>query len=374
MKITDIKLLELRVPLAVPIKMSFGLRTERRHLFVEVHTDEGITGLGDTWTNFPFWCVDERKITLESLKRFFAGKDPLNRNDIWAGIQNKILLSDIGLQYGSKGPVYQALSGIDIALWDIAGKAMGVPVYQLLGGKLRGSVPAYASGLSAGDYAARIPKLLEDGFTEFKVKVGFGEAEDDAAIAGVRKLIGGHTLYTDANQKWTGAGEAVRNMRSLCRHGVTFFEEPVSAGRLDMYERIRQQEPSLCIAAGENWYGRGEFHTVLSRGLVDIIQPDITKCGGITETWAVCEEARQYGVKTALHMYGTAIGQAASLHVMLASPPAYSMEYDVLDNTMMTDLPSQTFYELKNGQFKVVRGMAGLGIELDPAFVEKYRV
>ena len=374
MKIIDIRLIELRCPLAVPVKMSFGLRTERRHLFVEVHTDDGVIGLGDTWTNFPFWAVDERKITLESLKRFFIGKDPLNRNDIWADIQSKILLSDIGLQYGSKGPVYQALSGIDIALWDIAGKAQGVPVYKLLGGKLRDSVPAYASGLSAGDYVTRIPRLLEEGFTEFKVKVGFGEAEDDATLAGARKLIGNHTLYADSNQKWLSADDALINMRNLRRHGVVFFEEPVNASRLDMYARIREQEPTLVLAAGENGYGRGDFHMILKQGLADIIQPDITKCGGITETWAVCEEARNYGVKTALHMYGTAVGLAASLHVMLASPLSYSMEYDVLGNVMMTDLPGTCFYELKNGRFDVVRDMPGIGIELDKEFVEKYRV
>jgi L-alanine-DL-glutamate epimerase-like enolase superfamily enzyme len=373
MKITNIRLIELRVPLDEPIQMSFGPRTERRHLFLEVTTDEGITGLGDTWTNFPFWCVDERKVTLDALKPFFIGLDPLNRNDIWEMIDQRILRSDIGLQYGSKGPVYQALSGIDIALWDIAGKALGLPVYQLLGGKVRDAIPAYASGLSAGDYARRIPKRLEEGFTEFKVKVGFDMDSDIETLGAVRAMIGNHTLYADANQKWRTASEALETIRYLADYGLSFIEEPVGAAQLNEYAILRNTGIAR-LASGENLYGRQEFHTFLSNGLVDVIQPDVTKSGGITESWAVCEDAKLYGVQTALHMFGTAVGLAASLHVMLASPNALAMEYDALGNTMMTELPGETFYTLEGGVFTVNKRMPGIGIALDPGFVAKYRV
>ncbi len=373
MKITDFRLTELKVPLSEPIQMSFGLRLERRHLFLEVLTDEGITGLGETWTNFPFWAVDERRITLEALKRFFIGKDPLNRGAIWDMIDKSVLRSDIGLQYGSKGPVYQALSGIDIALWDIAGKFSGLPVYDLLGGKRRDTVTAYASGLSSADYERRVPGLIDEGFTEFKIKVGFGEESDSRTARAVRSMIGGRALFADANSKWEDAGEALRNMRALSEYGVSFIEEPVNAALLDDYYVIRNAGVTP-VAAGENLYGRREFHEYLRRGLVDIIQPDVTKCGGITETWAVCEEARLYGVQTAPHMFGTAVGLAASLHVTLASPRSRRMEYDVLDNVMMTGLPLKTFYSLENGAFSVTDPMPGIGIELNPDFISRYRV
>ena len=373
MRITDFNLIEMKVPLASPIQMSFGLRHERRHLFVEVLTDEGVTGLGETWTNFPFWAVDERKITLESLKRFFVGEDPLNRGEIWSMIDKKILRSDIGLQYGSKGPVYQALSGIDIALWDIAGKAYGKPVYELLGGKLRDSVTAYASGLSSSDYERRVPRLLEEGFSDFKIKVGFSEDSDADTAKAVRSMIGEKSLYADANSKWDSAREALRNIRRLSEYGIGFIEEPVNAARLDDYFLIREAGV-VPVAAGENLYGRREYHEYLRRGLVDIIQPDATKCGGITETWAVCEQARLYGAETALHMFGTAVGLAASLQVMFACPQSKRMEYDALDNEMMTELPQKTFYLLKNGSFTISETMPGIGIELDPEYVSRYRV
>jgi L-alanine-DL-glutamate epimerase-like enolase superfamily enzyme len=373
MKITGIDLIEIRVPLAEPIQMSFGQRTERRHLFLEVKTDEGITGLGDTWTNFPFWCVEERKLTLEALKPYFIGMNPMNRNLIWEVIDQKILRSDIGLQYGSKGPIYQALSGIDIALWDIAGKALGLPVYQLLGGQIRKEIPAYASGLSSGDYARRVPQRLSEGFTEYKVKVGFGLDSDIRTLDAVRSLIGNHKLYADANQRWRTAAEALENIRYLADYGLDFVEEPVGSSQLNDYAILRNSGAAR-LAAGENLYGRQEFHTYLSHGLVDIIQPDVTKSGGITESWAVCEEARLYGVQSALHMFGTAIGLAASLHVMLAAPNALTMEYDALDNIMMTELPGETFYTLEGGVFTVNKRMPGIGIALDPGFVAKYRV
>ena len=371
MKITAINLIEVRCSLAEPVKMSFGLRTERRHLFVEIVTDKGIKGIGDSWTNFPYWAVDERKITLEALKKIFIGMDPLNINAIWNEINQKIFKSDIGLQYGSKGPVYQALSGIDIALWDIAGKAHNVPVYGMLGGALHGHMNAYASGITSGDYKKRVPGLLENGFEEFKVKVGFGTQSDTDTLKTVRELIGTKKLYADANQKWQNAAEAIREMRQLSVYGVNFFEEPVNAALPDEYKKIRVAG-GFEHAAGENLYGRNEFHNFMNQGLVDIIQPDVTKSGGITESWAVCEEARLYGVRTALHMYGTAIGLAASLQIMFASTQAMSMEYDVVDNVMMTDLASETFYVLENGRFVIAREMPGIGIALDEDFMNKY--
>ena len=353
--------------------MSFGLRTERRHLFVEIITDKGIKGIGDTWTNFPAWAVDERKITLAGIKKVFIGKDPLKINNIWADIDRKIIRSDIGLQYGSKGPVYQALSGIDIALWDIIGKAYNVPVHQLLGGAVHDRIHAYASGISAGDYQKRIPKCLEEGFSEFKVKVGFGEESDSSTLKAVRQEIGPAMLYADANQKWKNAKKAAAEMRILGEYGIGFFEEPVHANLHNEY-KILKSSGNAVLAAGENLYSRHEFHSYLREGLVDIIQPDLTKCGGITETWAVCEEARLFNVKTALHMFGTAIGLAASLNVMFASPQALSMEYDVLDNIMMTQLPKKTFYRLAKGCFTIEEELPGIGIELDLDFLNKYAV
>jgi len=371
MKITEINLIETKCELAEPIKMSFGLRTERRHLFVEVLTDKGIKGIGETWTNFPFWAVDEKKVTLGALKHIFIGKDPLRINDIWADIGRKILRTDIGLQYGSKGPVFQALSGIDIALWDIMGKAYNVPVYQLLGGAVHDHINAYASGLTAGDYKKRVPYWLDKGFNEFKVKVGFGEKSDAETLKAVREEIGSKKLYADANQKWKDAKEAVAQMQMLSEYNVSFFEEPINASMRDEYKKIRDAS-NLTIAAGENLYSRHESHAYMNQGLVDIIQPDVTKSGGITETWAVCEEARLYNVSTALHMYGTAVGLAASLHVMFASANALSMEYDVIDNIMMTELLQKTFYTLDNGKFIITEELPGLGIALSNDFLNKY--
>ena len=186
-------------------------------------------------------------------------------------------------------------------------------------------------------------------------------------------MIGSKALYADANSKWDSAGEALSNMRRLSEYGIGFFEEPIKAAYLDDYYLIRNAGV-MKVAAGENLYGRREFREYLSRGLVDIIQPDVTKCGGVTETWAVCEQARLYGVETALHMFGTAVGLAASLHVMLACPRSKSMEYDALDNVMMTDLAGKTFYTLENGAFAVSSLMPGIGIELDPEFIRRYRV
>ncbi|MCL2539272.1 MAG: mandelate racemase/muconate lactonizing enzyme family protein [Oscillospiraceae bacterium] len=372
MTITDIKFTELRCALAEPVKTSFGTRSERRHLLVEVLTDKGLTGVGETWTNFPAWAVDERKVTLQGIKQVFIGLDPLNINAVWAQIDSKILKADV-IQYGSKGPIYQALSGIDIALWDIMGKAYGVPVYQLLGGAVSSSVEAYASGISAGDYQRRVPKCLAEGFRGFKIKIGFGEDSDARTLKAVRAEVGQLNLYADANQKWKNAKEAAAQMRALGEFGVGFFEEPVSAAFPDEYKALSDAGIAP-VAAGENLYSRHEFHTYFSRGLVDIIQPDVTKCGGITETWAACEQARLYDVKTALHMFSTAVGLAASLNIMLASPQAHSMEYDVLDNIMMTELPAKTFYRLERGSFIIAEQMPGIGIELDKEFLEKYGV
>lgn len=370
MKITDVRAHVLAAPLDEPIRMAFGAMRARTTVLVEVATSAGLSGWGESWVNFPPWAWRERVATIEEgLRPLLVGADPLARDALWRRMYDAVV--PMARQWGAIGPVMQALSGVDIALWDLEGRLRGVPIAELLGGPGAGRVPAYASGLAPADVVGKARRAVESGFTMLKLKIGFGREADLESVAAVRRAIGpGVALMVDANQAWTPA-ETLEMGKFLADHDVRWLEEPVpSADERELVQVVGRA--GVPIAAGENVYGRHGFARLLDAHAVDIAQPDVAKTGGISEMRAIVALATACGTPWAPHFYGAALGAAATCHCFAALPGGIAVEWDWNPNPLRDALVRGGF-DVRDGTVAVPGG-PGLGVELDPEAVARFTV
>lgn len=370
MRITDVGFIGLVAPLQTPLAMSFGGTSERRAGLVVVETDEGLQGVGETWVNFPAWAVRERALTVaEGIRPLLMGENPLDVARLFDKMVHA--LAGFGRQWGAMGPVLQSISGAEMALWDIAGKVAGLPVWRLLGGSAIPGVPTYASGLGPAGVEEMASRCAEQGFQAVKLKVGFHFEQDLANLRTLRRVMGPKaSIMVDANQAWS-LEQAVAFGRAARDQEVFWLEEPVPSGD---YQSMREvcRQTGIPVAAGENAYGREQLRALLQEETVDFLQPDVTKTGGLAEARLGCQMALAWGKGFAPHYFGGAIGLAATLHLFAATPGGAWVELDVTPNPLRDDLLRVPLV-VQDGLLPVPAG-PGWGIELDPVQVQRFRV
>jgi D-galactarolactone cycloisomerase len=283
--------------------------------------------------------------------------------------------------------VVAAISAIDIALWDIAGKVRGVPTYRLLGGAFRTRVQAYATGFyrirgqgEASRLGEEAVRHHEAGLTAMKVKLGYGVDDDIAVMEEVARALGERavTLMVDTNHAY-GVAEAIRLGRALEPYHLRWYEEPVVPEDIAGYREVRQAL-SIPIAGGENEHTLFGFRELLCQRAVDIAQPDIGSAGGFTACRHIVALAHANGVQVNPHVWGSAVSQAASLQLIAAIPTAHHslyaaepiLEYDRSSHPFRQQLVTRPI-QAEDGLVDIPSG-PGLGIEVDPGMVEKYRV
>ena len=345
--------------------------SRRQHCLVEIVCDDGTVGWGE--------CLGPAKpnaAIVEVYAQSLIGEDPLQTEKVWLTLYNRLR------DQGQRGLTVTALSGIDIALWDIKGKHFGVPISTLLGGRFRDSVRAYATGSfrRAGvdrvtDIAAEVAGYRRDGFHAVKIKIGFDVEEDLAVIAAVREAIGPDMrMMIDANH---GYLEAIELGKRAAQYGIDWFEEPVLPEQIATYEAVRAGQP-IPVASGENWHGRYAMHEPLARRAVDIVQPDICGVGGFSEMRRVADMAALHGVRLVPHVWGTAVCLAASLQFMAALPPNPPrrnpiepiMEFDRTENPFRQAVVQRPL-EHHQGVMTIPDG-PGLGIEINREALSTY--
>jgi D-galactarolactone cycloisomerase len=295
--------------------------------------------------------------------------------------------------FGQKGTYIEALSAIDIALWDIYGKFLGQPISALIGGAHRGRVRAYATGCYYGedynDHASMMRSLIAEaegyasaGFEILKMKIGLLPIKRDAErVAAVRNAIGQDmALLVDANHAYNSAG-AIRMGRALEQQGVLWFEEPVVPEDRDGYRRIRKTL-DIAIAGGEAEFTRFGFLELFRGECLDIAQPDLCVCGGISEWCRILTLAMSFGVLMVPHVWGSGVAMAAALQAIATIPPTPftinpvvlenepAVEFDRKHNPLRDDLLIENFV-LEEGSVCVPTG-PGLGIEINEAVVARY--
>ncbi len=353
---------------------SASMRFDRRqHCLVEITCDDGTVGWGEC-----LGPAGPNAAVVAAYAGALIGQDSLTTEKIWLDLYN--LLRD----QGQRGLTVTALSGIDIALWDIKGKHFDTSVATLLGGRFRESVKAYATGgfRKVGgdrvtDMARETAGYVKDGFHGAKIKIGLGVEEDLQVMAAVREAIGPQTrLMIDANHGYD-AVEAIQLGRRAKRFCIDWFEEPVVPEQLDAYCAVRAGQP-IPVAGGETWHGRYAMREPLARCAIDILQPDICGTGGFSEMRRVADMAAMAGARLVPHVWGTGIALAASLQFMAALPPNPPrpapvepiLEFDRTENPFRQAILMQPI-EHEGGVVAIPDG-PGLGIEIERTALQKF--
>lgn len=360
----------LRAPIDDSVPMSFGRLDARQTCIVEVVAG-GLHGVGESWINYPAWAPSERMATLcRGVAPLLIGMDASRPANVLSDLGDALF--PIGRQSRATGPIWQSLSGIDVALWDIAAQAAGEPVAALLadGRPARARIPAYASGVGPTHVRSLCERAVERGFTAVKTKVGFGAARDAATLSDARLVLGrGRGLFADANQAWD-LDEAKAMLPTLSTYEVDWLEEPLQGDRLDELEKFATHS-EIPVATGENLYGVEELGRYADSSAISVLQPDIAKSGGLTVASRIARDAGRSGTRIAPHCYASAVGLAASAHLGAAHDAVSWLELDIRDNPLRTDLLS-TPLPWMDGAVGVPDG-PGLGVELDPAIVRRFR-
>ena len=381
MKITQVSAYALSSPLETPFAFSQGWVRNRSATLVEVATDAGVSGWGEAFAQ----GLEPPQVAVAAvdwaLRPLLLGADPLDTEVLWHRMYHQTR------DYGRKGSVVAAISAVDIALWDIAGKVHGVPVYKLLGGAFRTRVQAYATGFyrSSGQGEAR--RLSEEavhhheaGFSAMKVKLGYGLDDDLAVMQEIRRALDSRsvTLMVDTNHAY-GVADAIRLGRALEQYNLRWYEEPVAPEDLQGYREVRQAL-SIPIAGGENEHTVFGFRELLAGRCVDIAQPDIGSAGGFTACRHIMALAQAHGVQLNPHVWGSAVAQAASLQLIAAVPVAHHsvfaqepiFEYDRSSHPFRRELVKEPL-DHSRGWIEIP-SRPGLGVDIDREVLNKYRV
>jgi len=371
MKITRIELFPVRSPLAAPLRWGSFEVSEKSCILVRVGTDEGVVGVGECGLSAQFY--PQVTATMDVLRPLLLGQDPLCVGRLW---QSMFLATH---KWGRRGTETYAVSGVDIALWDIVGKVAELPICTLLG-KVRESVPAYyAPDLkSAMAIVAESETAVAAGFRAIKLRTGLGLEEDLRIVREVRKAVGDATvLMVDPNMAYD-LKMGLRMARAFSEFDVYWIEEPVLTHSLPAYIdalRAVSEAVSYYVAGGESLFTKYETIQLLGAGAVDVVQPDCTTVGGITEARHIASLAEALGVQFAPHVACSSIatvGLAAAMHVLGSCANADFAEFDPYMCPLREEITRTPIMPV-GGELLVPTG-PGLGLEIDWKAVAKYGV
>ena len=388
MKITSIKSHVLRYELEHELGYSQQYYKNRTAHLVEVETDEGITGWGECFG--PGNIALANKFIIEKvIQPIIKGENPTNKEYIWHKVYN--LLRDSG----QKGMPIQALSGIDIALWDILSKKANLPLYQLIGGKSNNQIPVYGYGMMLQKkpvdqlielFQKEAKEIKKKNFKAMKMKIGIGPKDDLKLVKAVRETVGDdYKLMVDANHAYN-LSDALYVGRGLDELNIYWFEEPVAPEDYEGYKELKQKLKTN-IAGGEAEFTKYGWNQLIKNKCIDIAQPEVCGLGGITEYLKVSALAQSNFIPIINHVWGSALSVAVNLHLLTAQPdmpgglfPFQSMlEFDTTDkNIFITDLCNENFSVLdqvkkNDGYVKPIENV-GIGINPNKDFIKKFEI
>lgn len=370
MKITAITAIPLsfRLDQGKTVTMGIGSTTKRDTIIVRVETSEGITGYGEAHPGRSPGAVVS--LIHNTLAPMLIGMKATDVIGVWKRV-HRMQLSSHGVGSGAS----LGLSGIDMALWDIRGKAANMPLYELLGGSKR-RLPAYAGGISLGyqpkeSLAEEAQEYVARGYKAIKLRLGDSAKADIARVLHVRKVLGDDIdILTDANTAYTLA-DVRRVMPVLADIKAGWLEEPFACNDFSSYREAAKITSLVPIAAGENHYGRFEFAQLREAGAVQIWQPDLSKCGGITEGLAIAAMASAYRIPMHTHSSATGINHAATIHFMAAIENSGYFEACVSHFNPLRDMFGTTFEIGADGCVEPL-DKPGIGLEIDESLFAKY--
>jgi len=383
MVISDVDVFVLKTPLDEPFAFSQGWVKQRSATLVRIRTSCGLIGWGEAFAQ----GLEAPEIAAAVIEHAFTpqllGESPLNTAVLWHKLYH------CSRDYGRKGSVIAALSAIDIALWDIVGKALGQPIFQLLGGAVRTTVTPYATGFyriegrnEATRLAAEARAHYDAGFRAMKIKLGFSLKDDISVMECIGDTLhseianGSVELMVDVNHAY-GRNDALQLGRQLEKYPLRWYEEPVVPEDIEGYRWLRDRL-DLPIAGGENEHTAYGFNQLFKLQALDIAQPDIGSCGGITAARDITAMAQANGVAVNPHVWGSAVAQAASLQWIATLPithhnlyPSHPiLEYDRSSHPFRQKLIKSP-WKLEQGVI-AIPNLPGLGIEINVDTVSEF--
>jgi D-galactarolactone cycloisomerase len=380
LKIKDIRVSIISAPLEKSFMFCQGWVDRRSSTIVEVEGVDGTIGYGECL------CHGQQppQIAAAIIENCFIddviGMDSFDSEIIWETLYNKTR------PFGQQGSVVNALSGLDIAIWDLKGKELGQPIYNLLGGKFRDKILAYATGFYRvldgkypQDLVEEAKSYVKAGFKGMKLKAGFGIEQDLELVREVRAAVGFDVkLMVDFNASYNQA-EARRIMFELEKEKVHFFEEPITPEDIKGYKALRNLTSSY-LACGENMFGKISIKNWLEAEAVDIYQPDLCAAGGFTEMKKMASIAEAYNTQILPHVWGSGIGLAASLQYVAnivptpisKFPTEPMLEFDQSSHPFRLALINDGI-EFSNGYINVP-SRPGIGVEVNKSILEKYKI
>lgn len=373
MRIASVQCRMLAGTLDKPIHFGIGAFPTFAATLVEITTDDGRVGVGE--------CIVRKapqvtKAVVEHLlSPVIIGRDPYDVEGLWDEMFRQLR------GWGHyRGFVFEAISGIDVALWDILGQAAGLPIYKVLGGAGRGQVPCYTSSV----YFAPIKEMVKQavaqvrqGHTGIKVKIGRnaemgGRHTDVASVQAIRKALGPKVdIMLDVNSAYDAA-TAIKVGRQLEAEDVTWLEEPVPPDDLAGYARVRAGQ-AIPVAAGESEFGLFGFRDLIARGAIDIVQPDVARIGGFTAARRLGALVHAHNLRYAPHTgFSAGVSHLAALHVAASVPNLMTYEYFYAPNPLR-DLFTEPFPKPHKGMI-TLPNRPGLGLTLDKRLLKKFEI
>jgi L-alanine-DL-glutamate epimerase-like enolase superfamily enzyme len=375
MKITEVETIVLSLP-----TIARECNGTQDALLVRIHTDNGLVGIGEVDSSpqviKAIYDAPYSHTLACGLRQLLLGEDPRDIERLWEKMYRGTIY------FGRRGAAIHAISGADIALWDLLGKATGLPVYQLLGGAYRTRIRAYASDLMPDTIDAahrRAAQLRDAGFTAFKFgwgPLGASETRDTDLIAAARRGIGDENeLLIDIGLCWD-ASTAIARARRFAEFNLGWIEEPLPPDDFAGYARLADAVDTR-IAAGEELATCYEYIDLMDRGHIDVVQVDMSRAGGLTESRRIAQQAHLRNLPCVPHAFSTGVLLTASAHWVAAIPNGSLLEYTVAESPLATGL---TGTGLLREPLRAVDGFVqltdapGLGLELDEDLMSRYRV
>ena len=366
MKIVKVEALPISAKMDKPLKISTTLFTEVRALIVRITTDDGIVGIGESLVRTAPRAT--KYLVEEMLAPLIIGEDPIDTGALWWK-----MFSAMRMRGHTKGTFVEAISGIDVALWDIIGKSRNMPTYKALQGMGRKTIPAYASSIFIGDVKemeAQARKYLDLGYDTMKVKLGMGPRKDSEAISVLRSMVGEEvTLMVDCNSIYD-AGTAIELGRKLEQHDIYWMEEPVPPYDLEGYKLVRMGQP-LRLASGEGEFTLLGFRDLLATNAISVVQPDLGRVGGFTEgmriSALICANNLQFTPHTGMC---SGVNIVAAMHFGAAVQPFYMFEFMDLEHPLI-EIFTSPIPRPENGVI-TLPDTPGLGVELDMKKIQKW--
>jgi D-galactarolactone cycloisomerase len=341
----------------------------RRGCLIRVEDHDGAFGWGEIWCNFPPHGAESRAhLVADVIGPALIGAAFSDWSQVRPSLESR--LARMMIHTGEAGAFAQCFAGIDMAVADLAARRAGLDMTRFLGASTVEHVGAYASTPSGGSLAVRCAQIQDKGHNAVKLKIGFDEQTDLAAVALCRSALGGQfDLMVDANQAWT-CDEAITRIAALAPYGLDFVEEPLRADdSLQQWLRLANSSP-VKLAAGENIVGEAAFAAHLDAGSLGVVQPDVAKWGGVSGTLAVGRHARARNARCAMHFMGTGLGLAASLHLLAVIGGEGRVELDFNENPLRSDL-GELDLQVRGGAMRVPQG-PGFGFLPDPASLRRF--